>query len=84
MTDGVGAAIFKELCAKADVHYQMFVNHSDVAGGSTLGNILTSQLDFKGVDVGNAIWAMHSACETAGVSDHTDMVKVFKTFWKNQ
>ena len=82
MTDSVGAAIFKELCQEAGVEYQMFVNHSDVAGGSTLGNILTSQLDFKGVDVGSAIWAMHSAMETAGVQDHEDMVKVFKVFWK--
>ncbi|MCH5234387.1 MAG: M18 family aminopeptidase [Muribaculaceae bacterium] len=82
MTDSIGAAIFKELCNEAGVKYQMFVNHSDVAGGSTLGNILTSQLDFKGVDVGSAIWAMHSAVETAGVSDHEEMVKVFKTFWK--
>ena len=82
MTDSVGAAIFKELCNRAGVHYQMFVNHSDVTGGSTLGNILTSQLDFKGVDIGAPIWAMHSAVETAGVSDHEDMVKVFKEFWK--
>lgn len=82
MTDSVGAAIFKELCHKAGVEYQMFVNHADVAGGSTLGNILTSQLDFKGVDVGNAIWAMHSAMETAGVSDHEDMIEVFKTMWQ--
>lgn len=82
MTDSVGAAVFKELCNKAGVKHQMFVNHSDMAGGSTLGNILTSQLDFKGVDVGSAIWGMHSAVETAGVSDHEDMVKVFKTFWK--
>lgn len=82
MTDSVGAAVFKELCREAGVKYQMFVNHSDVAGGSTLGNILTSQLDFKGVDVGAAIWAMHSAVETAGVSDHEDMVKVFKKFWE--
>ena len=82
MTDSVGAAVFKELCRKAGVNYQMFVNHADVAGGSTLGNILTSQLDFKGVDVGSAIWAMHSAVETAGVSDHLDMVKVFETFWR--
>ena len=82
MTDSVGATVFKELCNKAGVKYQMFVNHADVAGGSTLGNILTSQLDFKGVDVGAAIWAMHSAMETAGVTDHTDMVKVFSEFWK--
>lgn len=81
MTDSVGAAIFKELCEKAEVRYQMFLNHADVAGGSTLGNILTSQLDFRGVDVGEAIWAMHSSMETASVTDHEDMVKVFKTFW---
>ena len=82
MTDSVGAAVFKSLCNKAGVTYQMFVNHADVIGGSTLGNILTSQLDFKGVDVGAAIWAMHSAVETAGVSDHEDFVKVFTTFWE--
>lgn len=82
MTDSVGAAVFKELCRKAGVEYQIFVNHSDMAGGSTLGNILTSQLDFKGVDIGAPIWAMHSAIETASVSDHLDMVKVFETFWQ--
>lgn len=81
MTDSTGSAIFKGLCVKAEVPYQMFVNHSDVAGGSTLGNILTSQMDIKGVDVGSAIWAMHSAVETAGVQDHEDMVNVFKVFW---
>lgn len=83
MTDSVGAAVIKELCNKAGVKFQMFVNHSDVAGGSTLGNLLTSQIDFKGVDVGAPIWAMHSAMETAGVSDYIDFVKVFQTFWKN-
>lgn len=81
MTDSFGAGVFKQLCEKAGVHYQMFVNHSDVAGGSTLGNILTSQMDLNGVDVGSPIWAMHSAVESAGVSDHIDMVKVFETFW---
>lgn len=81
MTDARGAAVFKMLCRQAGVKCQYFVNHADVAGGSTLGNILTSHLDIDGVDVGNAIWAMHSARETAGVSDHIDMVKVFNVFW---
>ena len=81
MTDSVGSAIFRELCDKANVPYQMFVNHADVAGGSTLGNILTSQLDLKGVDVGAAIWAMHSSAETGAVQDYIDFVKVFETFW---
>ena len=81
MTDADGAAVFRNLCRKAGVPCQTFVNHSDVAGGSTLGNILTSQLDLRGVDMGNAIWAMHSARETAGVADHLATVEVFKTFF---
>ena len=36
-TDAVSAALFKELCTKAGVPYQTFVNRSDIAGGSTLG-----------------------------------------------
>ncbi|MDE6008969.1 MAG: M18 family aminopeptidase [Muribaculaceae bacterium] len=82
MTDAQGSAVFKNLCKKAGVECQMFVNHSDVAGGSTLGNILTKQLDLKGVDMGAAIWAMHSARETAGVEDHQEIVKVFTEFFK--
>lgn len=82
MTDGKGAAIFRGLCDAAGVNMQYFVNHSDVLGGSTLGNIATSQLDIDGVDVGCAIWAMHSARETAAVADHLDMIKVFREFLK--
>lgn len=82
MTDAVGAGVFHSLCEKAGVRMQYFVNHADVAGGSTLGNISSSQLDIDGVDVGCAIWAMHSAKETASVSDHLDMIKVFKEFFK--
>ncbi|MDE5807360.1 MAG: M18 family aminopeptidase, partial [Muribaculaceae bacterium] len=84
MTDGVGAAVFRMLCQETGVNCQYFVNHSDVAGGSTLGNISSSQFDMQGVDMGNAIWAMHSARETAGVSDHLDTVAVFRTFFKGE
>jgi len=82
MTDAKGAAVFHALCDKAGVSMQYFVNHADVAGGSTLGNISSAQLDIEGVDVGCAIWAMHSARETAAVSDHLDMIKVFRQFLK--
>lgn len=82
MTDAVGAGVFRKLCERAGVEMQYFVNHADVAGGSTLGNISSAQLDINGVDVGCAIWAMHSACETASVADHLDMLKVFAEFFK--
>ncbi len=81
MSDAHSAAIFKSLCDAADSPCQYFVNHSDVAGGSTLGNILTGQIDIEGVDVGNPLLAMHSARETASVDDHINMIKVFKAFF---
>lgn len=81
MTDADGSAVMKTLCRKAGVNCQYFVNHSDVAGGSTLGNILTGQLDLRGVDMGCAIWAMHSARETGAVQDQLDTVALFATFF---
>lgn len=81
MSDAHSAAIFKSLCIEAGSPYQYFVNHSDVAGGSTLGNILTSQMDIEGVDVGNPLLAMHSVRETASVDDHINMTKVMTLFF---
>ena len=81
MSDAHSAAIFRSLCEEAGSPYQYFVNHSDVAGGSTLGNILTSQMDIEGVDVGNALWGMHSVRETGSVVDHYNMIKVMKHFF---
>jgi aspartyl aminopeptidase len=80
MTDADSAAVFRTICAKAGVPVQTFVNHSDVAGGSTLGNILTSQLPLRGVDMGAPQWAMHSCRETAAVADHLYIHRAFATF----
>lgn len=81
-SDAVSAAIFSEICREAGVPCQRFVNHSDVAGGSTLGNILTSSIALRGVDMGNAILAMHSCRETGSVADHIYTVKAFTRFYK--
>ena len=80
-SDAVSAAVFAGLCEKAGVPCQRFVNHSDVAGGSTLGNILASSIPLRGVDMGNAILAMHSCRETGSVVDHEYCVKVFAEFF---
>lgn len=82
MTDAHSSAIFADICNSAEVPCQYFVNHSDIAGGSTLGNILTAQIDIAGVDVGNPIWAMHSACETGAVIDQYYMIKAFRKFFE--
>ena len=81
-SDAVSAAVFAEICREAEVPCQRFVNHSDVAGGSTLGNILASSIPLRGVDMGNAILAMHSCRETGSTADHIFTVKAFAQFFK--
>lgn len=84
LSDAVGAAVFMQACRKAGVPYQTFVNHSDVAGGSTLGNILSASFPVKGVDMGNPIWAMHSVRETASIADHENCIKAFTEFYRSK
>ena len=82
-SDAASAAVFSELCRRAGVPCQRFVNHSDVAGGSTLGNILASSLPMRGVDMGNPILAMHSARETGAVADHEYCIRAFTQFYRS-
>lgn len=74
-TDGVSAAIFKDICDRAEVPYQTFVNRSDMAGGSTLGNISNTQVPMKTVDIGLAQLAMHSVYETTGAKDTESLAR---------
>lgn len=79
-SDADSASVFAEVCRLAGVPCQKFVNHSDIAGGSTLGNILTGSLPLRGVDMGNPIWAMHSARETGNCADHKYCIMAFSKF----
>ncbi len=82
MTDGLAFAIFTEICNKAKVPYQTFVNRSDVAGGSTLGNISNAHVSINGVDIGLPQLAMHSPYETAGVKDTEYLLKISTKFYE--
>lgn len=82
-TDADGAAVFATYCDMAGVPYQRFVNHSDIAGGSTLGNILTSSLPLRGVDMGNGVWGMHSIRETGSMADQDYCIRAFSAFLWN-
>ena len=68
-TDGLSAAVFRKVCAKAGVPTQTYCNRADIPGGSTLGNISLSHVSVPSVDIGLAQLAMHSCYETAGVKD---------------
>lgn len=81
-SDAFSGSVMKKVCMDAGVPYQVFYNHSDVQGGSTLGNISTAHVSVASVDIGLAQLAMHSAVETAGVKDITYMVEALKEFFK--
>ena len=82
MTDGLAYAVFTEICKKADVPYQTFLNRSDVPGGSTLGNISNAHVSINGVDIGLPQLAMHSCFETAGVKDTEYLLKAATKFFE--
>lgn len=80
-SDSLSGAVFKKICEKAEVPCQIFTNNSNIAGGSTLGNISTGQVSVLSVDIGLAQWAMHSPNESAGADDPEYMIKVLKEFY---
>ena len=75
-------AAFQQLCEKAGVEYQKFVNHSDEPGGKTLGPLLSKYLPVHVVDVGVPMLAMHSTRELMGKQDFLDSIEVFRTFFR--
>lgn len=80
-TDAVSAAKLKGLCEEAHVPYQTYANRSDIAGGSTLGNISAAHVSVSSVDIGLPQLAMHSAVETAGAKDTFYAVEMMKKFF---
>lgn len=81
-TDGDSGAVFETLCKQNNIPVQKFVNRSDQAGGSTLGNISTAQVDIRTVDIGSPMLAMHSMRELAGTHDHSFVTNAFEAFYK--
>lgn len=81
-TDSNSDAVYEEICKKAGVPVQKFVNRSDLAGGSTIGPISSTHLDIRSVDMGTPILAMHSVRELGGVLDHTYVTASFEEFYK--
>ena len=80
-TDAVSAAVFKTICEKAEVPYQVFLTRSDILGGSTLGNISGTQVALNTVDIGLPQLAMHSSYETAGSRDTAYLIEAARVLF---
>ena len=72
----------KKICEKAGVPWQTYANRSDIAGGSTLGNLSAAQVPVSTVDIGLPQLAMHSAYETAGAKDVEYMIRAMACVYK--
>ena len=81
-TDGISAAMFRDICRIVNVPVQTFTNRSDMAGGSTLGNISNTQVALNTVDIGLPQLAMHSPYETAGVKDTGYLIRAAEEFFR--
>lgn len=83
-TDALSAALFAEICHRADVPVQRFANRSDMLGGSTLGSIADTFAPMLTVDIGMAQLAMHSCYETAGTADTGHLSRAMRTFFETE
>jgi aspartyl aminopeptidase len=80
-TSGATAALFRDLCAKAEVPVQHYAHRTDLPCGSTIGPIASTLLGIRTVDVGNPMLSMHSARELGGSADPAMMTRVLERFY---
>ncbi len=83
-TDSVSAALFSEICRRAEVPVQRYSNRADKPGGSTLGHISLSHLSLDCVDIGLGQLAMHSCYETAGAKDTAYLIRAMRAFFSSR
>ncbi len=80
-TDAVSAAVFGEICRRADVPVQRYSNRADIPGGSTLGRVSMAHVSVRMLDIGLPQLAMHSAFETAGARDTESLARAAAAFY---
>lgn len=80
-TDSYASAVFKGICEKAKVPCQVFVNRSDLRGGTTIGPITASKLNIPVIDMGAPVLSMHSIRELASARDNEYTIKAFTEFF---
>jgi aspartyl aminopeptidase len=78
VTDSSAGAVITLLGRKNNIAIQRQVNKSGMAGGQTLGPIISSYVPVRAVDMGIPVLAMHSARELAHVKDYEELVKLLK------
>lgn len=80
-TSLTGVATWRAACRKAGIPNQVFVSHSSMRAGSTVGPLLATRLGLETVDVGIPILSMHSTRETSHVMDLFYLREALEAYW---
>ena len=78
--DAKALAIVKGLCEEANADYQLYVNNSDIVGGSTVGSISSAMFPMRTMDIGLPLLGMHSVRETMGAKDQRNLNLLMQHF----
>jgi len=81
-TDSDSYVVFADICKKANVPHQIFVNRSDERGGSTIGPVSVSHVAVRSLDIGAPMLSMHSCRELMAIDDISHTLTAFKTFYQ--
>ena len=82
-SDLMSSAKLRLLCEQAGIPLQVFITRNDMPCGSTVGPTVSANLGIPTVDIGEPMLSMHSIREMMAASDHTDMIKLLETFYRN-
>lgn len=80
-TDSLSYSIIKDLAEKNGIKYQIFVNRSDLVGGSTIGPASSKYLPIPSIDLGIPMLSMHSIRELCGTEDLSNIKDLIKAFY---
>lgn len=80
-TNSETSSIFRSLCEAALVPVQSFVVRTDLACGTTIGPVTSSEIGVRTLDVGVPQFAMHSIRELSGVRDAYYLYLALKNYF---
>lgn len=83
-TDALTAATTREIFYRAGVKTQVYYHHPDMRCGSTIGLTAAHTLGCAVCDIGVAQLSMHSACETAALSDISNLTAGLTEFFGSE
>lgn len=68
-SSATGTVRWARACETAGVAYQPFISKNTIPCGTTIGPLTATRLGMTTVDVGPALWSMHSAREMCALAD---------------